>query len=481
MDTDASNIENLKIALKSLEPIHFIGIGGSGMSPLAMFVASLGIKVTGSDKSQLDDDRFENLKIDLLVGHEDLKLSSDANTVILSSAIKSDNPELIQTVEKNKNILHRSELLSLIAKHFKLITVAGIHGKSTTSALISFLLERLRQSPSFIIGAEILSKDSRPAAFQVGSGPLLVIEADESDGSFLNYTPFISVVTNIDQDHMDYYKDMISMEDAFAKHISSIAQDGKSIVFWDHPRVRSVSQSNDVIPRLTYGSFIGSEIRLIGFSQVGFNASVQTIFEHKLINFSLPLIGKHNAFNALAALSVCHALELNVLTASKELTNFQGVSRRLFCHYARNGNFIYDDYAHNPVKISSCLEGLHQAFPDHQILVVFQPHRYSRTEALFDDFSKSFSNADLVIVTSVYAAGETPRVGLDGDELASSISIKSNVPTIFCRSLNEASLMLQSKCRLCTEHNTDRGAKFVAITIGAGDVWTVARDCSSSL
>lgn len=464
----------LKALLSPLEPFYFLGIGGSGMAPLAHFVYEAGFTLRGFDQSPAASTNPELTGISFTTDPLATDELKTAKTIVRSSAIKEDHPLLKKAHELGLKVLHRSELLAIVSRAFKLITVSGTHGKSTTSALISYLLTSLDQDPSYILGASLLAEDQDPdaaRASRLGGSDLLVIESDESDGSFLNYRPQIAVVTNIDADHMEHYGSMERMTETFQKHLGNLPEDGTAVLFWDHERVRTLGFDIPLERRLAYGTFLGCDVRMMRFSQEGFEGRFAVMVDKSWVDVTLPQIGKHNAINALAALAVVHTLKLSVTHAARELATFPGVARRLTKYFHDERCLIYDDYAHNPVKISSCLSGLRAAFPKSIIVAVFQPHRYTRLEHLYQDFMKSFSDVNRVLVVPVYAAGEAPLLGVTTERIARDIAVQSQVEAQACGSLKDAEELLQY---IETEQHT------IIVTIGAGDVWTIARNLSAS-
>jgi UDP-N-acetylmuramate--alanine ligase len=465
---DSSQIQAVRAMFASLAPIHFIGIGGSGMAPLACFARGIIDEVTGSDASESSLKKLRPFFGDtgLQVGQFDSKLIQSAKTVVISSAIKADNQELLVARKSHKKILHRSEFISLLAKHFYLITVAGTHGKSTTSALVAYGLHAIGLDPSFIVGAGFKRKGSDELrAFRVGQGPHLVVEADESDGSFLRYEPDIAVVTNIDADHLDYYKDVDDIEQAFHRHAQNIKPEGWLICHWDHPRCRQLPVP-ELRFRLAYGEVLGSEIRLLQSSIQGGNPTIDVIVEYDRLQGVIQLFGKHNAFNFLAALSVARALNLDIKSFFQHLSSFRGLERRMQCYFDSPKLTIFDDYAHNPIKIESCLKGLCTAYPKHYILAVFQPHRYSRISSLYHDFTTAFTAANEVCVLPVFAAGEPKIEGFEPESVANDIQRNSGVAMFYAPDLATATDNLKNRIR-----NLQReGHSVVLMTLGAGDV-----------
>lgn len=456
--------------LAPLEPFYFLGIGGSGMAPLAHFVHAAGGLVRGFDQSESTKSNHELAGIEVCTDSAALETLTGVKTIVRSSAIKDDHPWLIEAQKRGLKVFHRSELLALISQPFKLITVSGTHGKSTTSAMIAYILTALGQNPSYILGAPLLSETDRgqaAGASKLGSGNLLVIESDESDGSFLNYRPEIAVVTNIDADHMEHYGSLENMTETFKSHLDRLTEDGVAVLFWDHDRVRQIGTELPLERRCAYGSFLGCDVRMTHFSQNGMFAEFKVVVDKTQVAVSLPQVGRHNAVNALAALAVVHTLLLRVDIAAHALSGFPGVARRLTMYHQSPNKIIYDDYAHNPVKIASCLDGLRAAFPKSKIIAVFQPHRYTRLEHLYREFTKSFNSIDQVVVVPVYAAGEKPLPGVTTAQIATDIQTASHVSAQAAGSLKEAEELLQY---IKLEQHT------IIVTIGAGDVWTVAQN-----
>lgn len=467
--------QQLKALLAPLEPFYFLGIGGSGMAPLAHVIHEAGAKVSGFDQSEASRINTELAKISVCTNSSSTGELRSVKTVVRSSAIKDDHPWLIEAKRLGLKIMHRSELLALVSKPFKLITVSGTHGKSTTSAMIAYLMTALGEEPSYILGAKLLADHhfiKTSSAGKLGSSDWLVIESDESDGSFLNYRPQIAVVTNIDADHMEHYGSMERMTESFKQHLDKLPEDGKAILFWDHERVRGIGIDIPLEKRCAYGTFLGADVRMMKFAQNGFQGEFSVMVDKTWVDVALPQIGKHNAINALAALAVIYTTGLSVTQAAHKLGFFPGVARRLSAYYQDDSKIIYDDYAHNPVKIASCLSGLRAAFPQSRIVAVFQPHRFTRLEHLYADFKRAFSSVNQVLIVPVYGAGETPLAWATPEKIARDIELESRVTTTACGSLKAAEELLQYNK---SEQHT------IIVTVGAGDVWTVAQNLTASL
>ena len=452
--------------LTKLAPLHFVGVNGSGMRPLAEFTAALNCEVTGSDRSQVFRDSMIQFAIEGSL--EDQRLIARSKTIIFSSAILSNHPTLEQAKISGKTTLHRSLLLSRLTAAFKTIAVAGTHGKSTTSALIAHGLTSLGLDPSWIIGAPFA--DGKPS-FHRGSNDLLVIEADESDGTFVHYSPYIGVINNIEPDHMDFYQTVGRLEEAFGLYASNIASTGALGYLHDSPAIsRSISKFGG--KRLGFGETPGSDLMLRSIIPLGLHTKATFSFNGTDYLLNLPLPGKHNVLNGLSALTVMILLGVAPDKACLSLEAFPGVERRLQRYPSTSGALIFDDYAHNPGKIRGLLAGISDAYPDRRVIAVFQPHRYSRISSLYGEFITAFKGGAHVVVTlPVYSAGEAAVAGFEADGLARDISTGSGVKTFFAATLKEAADLV--KCFI--DINND-----IVVTIGAGDVWLVAKDLADS-
>ena len=451
--------------LKDLEPIHFMGVCGSGMTPLAEFTLELGIALTGSDLSETS---WLDSAIYTLQGSaaESVAIKS-AKTVVYSSAVPNDHPSLATARQLGKNMLHRSDLLSIYSRAYRTIAISGTHGKTTTSALVAHILWSLGCDPSWIIGANF--SDGRSAS-HLGSADILIIEADESDGSFTKYESLVSIVNNIEPDHLDFYLTIGNLHQAFAKFLQSTSSHGSVVYNADDPAANAVAIGCGR-KAVSFGCSKDAATRMLDATISGLSTTVEFSSRGKNIRFKLPLPGKHNVLNALAAITACGALGLDPDACAKTLCNFPGVARRMQAYSNVAGALIFDDYAHNPGKIKSCLQGLNSAFPERQLIAVFQPHRYSRVSSLYQEFMSAFcSSRAKVIVLPVYAAGENPVAGYGPELLASDIAKISGVETFAAHSLKDAADLVKS----IMDPKID-----LLVTIGAGDVWRVALDVAS--
>lgn len=395
---------------KTIKKVHFIGIGGSGMSGIALVLHNSGYMVTGSDISKNDLTRhLEESGVKIFLGHKASNVR-DTQVVVTSTAVDRNNVEVVEALKRKIPVIPRAEMLAELARLKYTITVAGTHGKTTTTSLLSCILEEAGYDPTIIVGGKLKSLGS---GGKRGDGDYLVAEADESDGSFLKLSPTITLVTNIDNDHLDHYKSFEKLKEAFIQHINSVPFYGFSVLCADDPVIDSVL--GEVQRKyVTYAIEKKADYTARDISakerDVSFSVYRQ---EKKLGTVSLSLFGKHNISNALAA-AVC-ALELGVDidVISKALGKFSGVSRRLEFHGERDGVLHYDDYAHHPTEIKSTVKALKEMFPGRRLVCFFQPHRYSRTRLLYNELADSLKGIDKLFLDEIYPAGEKPVEGID--------------------------------------------------------------------
>ncbi len=431
------------------------------MRPLAEIAFETGYDVTGSDQSRsMNVERLLSRKIGVTIGHAASNLPPLPCDVVISSAVKADNPEFKAARENGYTILHRSDLLNELMAGKKPICVSGTHGKTSTTAMLAYMLHALALDPSAAIGGELVGLEQSSFA---GQGEYFVAECDESDGSFLKYEPFLSIITNIDLDHLDHYGDIEGLKTAFLEFAQKTHEDGTAIVGWDNAIVREIMDGFGPL-KLAFGTRIGSEVRGTKMVSQGRSFSYEAVVDKTLVKGEAGLVGKHNFQNVLCCLSVAHALKLNLFDAALALSHYPGVGRRFSLMAEHGVTKIYDDYAHNPGKIRSCIEGARSAFPNERILVIFQPHRYSRLETMYNEFMQSFGAADEVFVLPVYAAGETSTQDFSPLRLASDIELKSKV-----KAHAYAKEILKERLGL-------RSLPTVLITIGAGDVWRLSEE-----
>jgi UDP-N-acetylmuramate--alanine ligase len=448
-------------------PVHFIGVGGSGMAGLAELARKLGFEVQGSDiKTSTTVERLKEMGIVVAEEHGD-DLVQHANTVVYSSAISADNIELLKAKDLSLKLMHRSEFLASLMVNKKAITVAGTHGKSTTSAMITHVLDDLGCNPWAATGGEMIRYES---SARVGQGELFVAEADESDGSFLKYKPFISILTNVEQDHMDFFKTEAAMIGAFSSYLQNTDSDGTAVIGWDHPLSRQIA-TDFKGNRLTYGFLLGCDVRAREYQCSDGITRFTAIVERDAVKCTLPMMGRHNVQNALCTLAVVRALELDVSKAAASLSQFSGVRRRMDRIYSDDDVTIFDDYAHNPGKVAAGVKALRETWPKRTLHVVFQPHRFSRLETMYDDMLSALEGADLIHVVPVYSAGESTNLDFSPTRLARDLESRLGVPAIPSDSLKDASDAVLRRLN----------GPSIILTVGAGDVWRVAQQLKEAL
>ena len=446
--------------------IHFVGIGGIGMSGIAEVLLDLGFKVSGSD--QAESPRLAALReagAQTFVGHHrDQVLGADA--VVTSSAVDSSNPEILGAEEQKIPIVPRAEMLGELMRFKKGIAIAGTHGKTTTTSLISAVLVEAQMDPTFIVGGVVNSVSTNA---RLGSGEFLVAEADESDASFLHLQPQMAVVTNIDEDHMEtYLGDFERMKKAYVDFLHNLPFYGLAILCFDDPVIRQLA-SQITKPVVSYGFEEGVDFRATNLTQDGATSYFQVEGKNmQSSEFCLAMPGKHNVLNALAAISIGNLLGVPEGAIKRALANFQGIGRRFErlgeVRIAKGSVELIDDYAHHPRELAATLAAARDCWPDKRLMVVFQPHRYSRTRDLFDDFAQLLSGVENLVVTEVYPAGEAPIPGADGRALCKAIR-KRGFDPIFVDGLEELRHLLNSIL-----HDDD-----VVLTLGAGSIGRFAQ------
>lgn len=396
--------------------MHFIGIGGIGMSGIAEILINLGYEVSGSDLRESEQTkRLAALGAKIYIGHYPSNIQK-YNVVVTSSAIASNNPEIIEAKHRKIPIIHRSEMLAELVRLKHGIGVAGTHGKTTTSSMLAYVLYHGGINPTAVIGGKVLNFGTNA---KIGQGEYIVFEADESDGSFLKLMPSIGVVTNIDADHLDHYKFFEGLKDAFLQYINNVPFYGYTVLCIDDPTIA------EILPRVerpyrTYGFSEHADFRAHNPRMVGNKTIYECYYgEEYLGDITLSLLGRHNVVNSLSVVAVALDLGLNFRTIQEGLAEFKGVGRRMELVGEEKGITVMDDYGHHPTEIRATLDALKNL--GRRIVVVFQPHRYTRTELLWDEFGKSFSNADVVYLTEIYPAGEEPIEGVSSALIADAI------------------------------------------------------------
>jgi UDP-N-acetylmuramate--alanine ligase len=455
----------------AVKRIHFVGVGGAGMSGIAEILHNLGYTVSGTDQSDSPTlQRLASLGIRVHVGH-DAQCIEGSQAVVISTAVKSDNPEVIAARTKRIPVVPRAVMLAELMRLKQGIAIAGTHGKTTTTSLVTSVLAEAGVDPTFVIGGKL---NSAGANSRLGSGDYIVVEADESDASFLNLLPILAVVTNIDADHMDTYgHDLGRLKHAFVDFLHRMPFYGSAIVCGDDPGVRSIVPLVSR-PVVSYGLGEDVQVRAVDVQalpggQMRFVAQRRNGVALPDLPITLNLPGEHNVRNALAAVAVATELELPDAPIVKALAGFTGVGRR-FQRYgdvpaAGGGSFtLIDDYGHHPVEMAAVIAAARGAFPGRRLVIAFQPHRYTRTRDCFEDFVKVMGSADAVLLTEVYAAGEAPIVAADGRSLARALRIAGKVDPVFIDDVSELP-------RAVLEHA--RGGD-VVIAMGAGSIGAVA-------
>ena len=436
--------------------VHFIGVGGIGMSGLAEILRTLEFDVSGSDLREGENTRrLERLGVTIHVGHRGVNVHG-ADVVVYSSAIKVDNPEVVEAGVMGIPVITRAEMLAELMRVKYGVAVAGSHGKTTTTSLVATVLRAAGLDPTVVVGGRMAALGSNA---RLGAGDLLVAEADESDGSFLRLTPTIAVVTNIDPEHLDHYGSYEALKDAFVEFIEKVPFYGLAALCLDHPTVQQI------LPRVrrrhvTYGmtpqaDYYAKTIRYMGL-ETSFHVFNGT---RDLGEFRVRMPGAHNVLNTLAALAVADELEVPLDVIKEALRTFGGVARRFSVVAEPRGIALVDDYGHHPAEILATLAAARRAYSE-RVLVAFQPHRYSRTQQLFADFAQCFNNADQVYITDVYAAGEAPIAGIDSEHLAQAIRDHGHHDVSY----------VANRAELASRLAAEAQPGDVIVSLGAGDI-----------
>jgi len=408
----------------NIKRIHFIGVGGIGMSGIAELLVRNGYSVSGSDLKESELClQLQRIGIKIFKGHEPQNIEG-ADLVVYSSAVNETNPEFAAAKQKEIPCIPRAEMLAELMRLKYGIAVAGAHGKTTTTSMIALALTQGGVDPTIVVGGRMDNFGGTNA--RLGSGDFMVVEADESDGSFNKLTPSIAVVTNMDREHMDHYETMAQLKKAFVSFLNKVPFYGLSVVCGDDPYLRMLL-GKVTRRKKTYGFGKMNSYQITDYSPMAEGSRFRVRVGKDLLDVKLKVPGKHNALNAVAALAVADELSVSRATTLEALYAYQGVQRRFQKRGELRGVSFIDDYAHHPTEISATLSAARERFPKSKIRVVFQPHRYSRTEDLFDQFSTCFRFCDAVAVTNIYAAGETPIPGVTSENLADAIS-KSGHP-----------------------------------------------------
>jgi len=410
-------------------PIHFVGIGGIGMSGIAEVLMNLGYTVQGSDASDnANVTRLRDLGAKVAIGHKAENLDG-AEVLVVSSAIKRDNPELVTAREKRLPVVRRAEMLAELMRLKSCVAIAGTHGKTTTTSLVAALLDAANFDPTVINGGIINAYGTNA---RLGTGDWMVVEADESDGTFLKLPADIAIVTNIDAEHLDHFKTFVAVQDAFRAFIENVPFYGFAVMCTDHAIVQRLVGRIEDRRIITYGENPQADVRLTNLRNDGGRQTFTVLFRdrdgqtiHTIRDLTLPMPGRHNALNATSAIAVARELKIPDEAIHKALASFGGVKRRFTRAGEWNGVTIIDDYGHHPVEIAAVLKAARESTKG-QVIAVVQPHRYTRLQSLFEPFSTCFNDADAVVVAEVYPAGEAPIQGIDRDHLVTAVRARGH-------------------------------------------------------
>ena len=451
--------------MRRVRRIHMVGIGGSGMAGIAEVLLNLGYQVTGSDlKDSAATDRLKKLGARIRASHV-AKSAEGADVVVISSAVKADNPEVVRAHALRIPVVRRAEMLAELMRFRYGIAIAGTHGKTTTTSLVASVLAQGGLDPTFVVGGKLKAAGTHA---RLGKGHYLVAEADESDASFLHLTPMISVVTNIDADHLETYGgDFAKLRMAFVEFIHRLPFYGLAVLCHDDPVIRELLPDIGR-PFITYGLEAGADLRAVDIRPEGAGVHFTVVSaggRRQDLHLNLP--GRHNVQNALAALAVARELGVKTAAMRKALSEFAGVGRRMEAHgeISINGRrvLLIDDYGHHPREIAATFSAVREAYPKRRLVVAFQPHRYSRTRNLFDDFRAVLATADVLLLTEVYAAGEAPIAQADGQSLARAVRNANGQEPVFVKRVSDLPRALAATLR-----DDD-----LLLTIGAGDIGTL--------
>jgi len=446
--------------------MHFIGIGGIGMSGIAEILINLGYDVSGSDLRESEQTkRLRQLGATIYIGHYPSNIK-DYHVVVTSSAISKNNPEIIEAKKRKIPVIHRSEMLAELVRLKHGIGVAGTHGKTTTSSMLAYILYHGGLNPTAVVGGKVLNFGSNA---RIGEGQYFVFEADESDGSFLKLLPTIGIVTNIDADHLDHYKYFEGIKEAFITYMNNIPFYGYSVVCMDDPVVAEVLPRIER-PYVTYGFNPGANFKATNIKLLNGSTRYSCYYNDKLLGeIVLNLLGKHNIINSLAVVAVALELGLTFGVIAEAIAQFQGVGRRLEKIGETNGIIVVDDYGHHPTEIRATLDALKQL--GKRLIVVFQPHRYTRTQYLYDEFGQSFTMADELFLTEIYPAGEEPIEGVSSNLIQQSVKKHEGRDVVVIPHLDQVPDYISPIVR----------EGDVIVTLGAGDIYKVGHAILSML
>jgi UDP-N-acetylmuramate--alanine ligase len=452
-----------------LRRVHFVGVGGSGMSGIALVLANMGFEVSGSDvKESATTQGLSKVGVRVAIGHAAANCQ-DADVVVYSSAVQSGNPELESARARGIPVIRRAEMLAELMRMKSAVAISGSHGKTTVTSLVAHTLERAGLDPTSVIGGVVRGTGS---GARVGQSEYLVAEADESDRSFLALYPTIAVVTNIEAEHLDVYRDLADIRREFTRFVNRVPFYGSVVLCIDSPAVRAI-RPRVARRTVTYSVDAAADLRARDMQLCGFSSAFTLEFHGKdMGRFSVPLPGRHNVANALAAIAVASELGIDFRATEQALRVFSGVHRRLEKRGEKAGVTVFDDYGHHPTEVRVTLAALRHAYPDRRIVVVFQPHRYTRTKLLAADFGPAFSAADVVVLTRIYAASEPEMPGVDASMIEAAVKASGPRPSVsYIPELAQVPAALAP----------DLKAGDVVLTLGAGNVWTIGEEILAKL
>ncbi len=459
--------------MRRIHCIHFVGIGGVGMSGIAEVLINLGYDVQGSDLKRNDvTQRLERLGANILLGHSAANVGA-ADVIVVSSAIRNDNPELVEAHARRIPVVQRAEMLGELMRFRYAIAVAGTHGKTTTTSMVASLLAEGGLDPTFVIGGRLVSADSNA---RLGQGKYLVAEADESDASFIHLQPMIAIVTNVDNDHLATHEgDFERLKQSFIDFLHNLPFYGLAVICADDAEAAGLLPSVSR-PVVTYGIASEADVRAVNIVRDGLVTRFDVVREGKPpLAVTLNRPGTHNVLNALAAIAVASELDVADSAIQGALAKFSGIDRRL----QQNGDVatpsgrvtLIDDYGHHPTELAATLEAIRQGWPGRRIVLAFQPHRYSRTRDLLDDFANVLAGVEALIVSEVYAAGEAPISGADGKAICRAVRSHARVEPIFLEKIEQLPEALK---RIVRDGD-------LVVTMGAGSIGAVAAELPKTL
>jgi len=443
---------------KIAKQIHFVGIGGIGMSGIAEVLLNLGYKVSGSDLRETDiTRRLRSMGGKINQGHQ-AEWVEGVDVVVTSTAVKADNPEVMAAHEQHIPVIPRAEMLAELMRLKKFgIAIAGSHGKTSTTSMVGWLLAQAGLDPTVVIGGTVNAYGTN---VKLGEGEFLVAEADESDGSFLRLSPVVEVITNIDLEHLEYYNDIDEIKETFLKFISKIPFYGAAIICIDDPNVADIFQHIDKRV-ITYGMTAQAEVHAKNIVSNGLNSSFDVYRNDELLGeMTITQPGLHYVYNSLAAVCVAMELDIPFPVIAEAMASFSGVHRRVEVKGEKQGVTVIDDYGHHPTEVKATLAAIRGAWPERRLIVLFQPHRYSRTQGLFKEFCTAFHEADVLVMTDIYAASEEPIEGVSGEALLEATKQHGQRQTSFVAKVEDLAKVVTPLLK--------KGD--VVLTLGAGNI-----------